>query len=211
MILTTATSALLAAVPALSPATPPGEKPNILVIVLDDLGIDQMAFPPFGWNAAPEAPAMPVLAEIAAKGVSFRNFWATPECSPSRAAILTGRHSFRTGVVTAIVDPMLPAVQLHPSEITLPKLLRPAGYVSGMLGKYHLGGGPDNTPPGFGFEAPASTVGLDFYDGYWDLPPSIDTTLGTPSAIDTGASTITTPGYERAETTFDRVSSSRIR
>jgi arylsulfatase A-like enzyme len=94
---------------------------------------------------------MPVLAEIAAKGVSFRNFWATPECSPSRAAMLTGRHSFRTGVVTAVVDPMLPAVQLHPSEITLPKLLRPAGYVSGMLGKYHLGGGPENTPPGFGF------------------------------------------------------------
>ena len=51
-------------------ATPP----NILVVVLDDLGIDQMSFPPFGWNAAPEAPAMPVLAEIASQGVSFRNF-----------------------------------------------------------------------------------------------------------------------------------------
>ena len=162
-----------------------GDPPNILVIVVDDLGIDQMSFPPFGWNAAPEAPSMPVLAEIASRGVSFRNFWATPECSPSRAAMLTGRHSFRTGVVTAIVDPMLPAIQLHPSEVTLPKLLRPAGYVSGMLGKYHLGGGPENTPPGFGFEAPSSTVGLDFYDGYWDLPPSIDTTLGGQAPVGT--------------------------
>jgi len=162
-----------------------GDRPNILVVVLDDLGIDQMAFPPFGWNAAPEAPAMPVLAEIAAKGVSFRNFWATPECSPSRAAMLTGRHSFRTGVVTAIVDPMLPAVQLHPSEVTLPKILRPAGYVSGMLGKYHLGGTPENAPPGYAYEAPASSAGLDFYDGYWSLPPSIDTTLGGQAPVGT--------------------------
>lgn len=159
-------------------ATPP----NILVIVLDDLGIDQMAFPPFNWNAAPEAPAMPVLAEIASKGVSFRNFWATPECSPSRAAMLTGRHGFRTRVVTAITDPMIPASQLHPSEVTVPKLLRAAGYTSGMLGKYHLGGGEANTAPGYGYEAPSSTLGLDFYQGYWDLPPSVDTTLGGQAA-----------------------------
>jgi hypothetical protein len=159
-------------------ATPP----NILVIVLDDLGIDQMSFPPFNWNAAPEAPAMPVLAEIASRGVSFRNFWATPECSPSRAAMLTGRHGFRTGVVTAITDPMIPSNQLHPSEVTVPKLLKAAGYTSGMLGKYHLGGGEENTAPGYGYEAPNSALGLDFYQGYWDLPPSVDTTIGGQAA-----------------------------
>jgi len=179
-----AAGALLATVSPAS-ADRAGDRPNILVVVLDDLGIDQMAFPPYGWNLAPEAPAMPVLAEIAAKGVSFRNFWATPECSPSRAAMLTGRHSFRTGVVTAIVDPMLPAVQLHPSEVTLPKLLRPAGYLSGMLGKYHLGGTPENAPPGYAYEAPVSSAGLDFYDGYWSLPPSIDTTLGGQAPVGT--------------------------
>jgi arylsulfatase A-like enzyme len=156
-------------------------KPNILVVVLDDIGIDQMSFPPYGWNGAPLSPSLPVLAEIASAGVSFTNFWATPECSPSRAAMLTGRHGFRTGVITAIVDPMLPAVQLHPSEVTVPKLLRDAGYVSGMLGKYHMGGGPENTPAGFGYEAPFTTLGVDFYDGYWDLPPSVDTTLGGQS------------------------------
>jgi arylsulfatase A-like enzyme len=160
-------------------ADPPVSPANILMIVLDDFGIDQASYQPFGWNGAPLSPSLPVLAAIAQQGVSFRNFWATPECSPSRAAMLTGRHGFRTGVVTAIVDPMLPSVQLHPSEVTVPKLLKQAGYVTGMLGKYHLAGGPSNTPPGFGYQAPASTVGLDFYDGYWDLPPSVDTTLGS--------------------------------
>jgi arylsulfatase A-like enzyme len=152
--------------------------PNILVIVIDDIGIDQSGFAPFGWDATALTPQMPVLQSIAASGVAFTNFWATPECSPSRAAVLTGRLGFRTGVVTAIVDPMLPVNQLHPAEITLPKLLGPAGYRTAMLGKYHMAGGPENTPPGYGYEAPASTAGLDFYDGYWDLPPSIDTTIG---------------------------------
>ncbi|MEY5060682.1 MAG: hypothetical protein RIS45_603, partial [Planctomycetota bacterium] len=62
------TAPLLASTLLLAPAAAAagaGDRPNILVVVLDDLGIDQMAFPPFGWNAAPEAPSMPVLAEIA--------------------------------------------------------------------------------------------------------------------------------------------------
>lgn len=154
------------------------QQPNILVIVLDDIGIDQTGWAPFGWDASALAPQMPVLAAIAEQSVSFTNFWATPECSPSRAALLTGRYGFRTGVVTAIIDPMLPVDQLNPAEVTLPKLLGPAGYRSAMIGKYHLGGGPTNSPPGYGYEAPATTAGLDFYDGYWDLPPSIDSTLG---------------------------------
>jgi arylsulfatase A-like enzyme len=169
----------------LAAAAPPhASKPNILVIVLDDIGIDQAGFAPFDWNADPLVPNMPVLASIAANGVSFTNFWATPECSPSRAAMLTGRYGFRTGVITAIVDPMLPVNQLHPAEITLPKLLRRAHYKTAMLGKYHLGGGPENTPRGFGYQAPATTTGLDFYDGYWDLPPSIDKSIGGQISAD---------------------------
>jgi len=154
------------------------DQPNILVIVIDDVGIDHAGFAPFGWNATALTPNMPVFEAIAAQGVAFTDFWATPECSPTRAAMLTGRLGSRTGVVTAIIDPMIPAMQLNPAEVTLPKLLGPAGYRTAMLGKYHMGGGPTNTPPGFGFEAPATTAGLDFYDGYWTLPPSIDTTLG---------------------------------
>ncbi len=175
-------------------------KPNIVVIILDDIGIDQMGFPPFNWNQSEFCPSMPVLGAIAAQGVSFTNFWATPECSPTRAAILTGRFAFRTGVVTALVDPMLPVNQLHPSEITVPKLLREAGYKTSMIGKYHLGGGPENTPPGFGYEAPATTVNLDFYDGYWGLPEGIDVSVGgqTSSGVYTCGAPSGTPNLGAA-------------
>ncbi|MGA1631462.1 MAG: sulfatase-like hydrolase/transferase [Phycisphaerales bacterium] len=174
-------------------------RPNVLVVVLDDLGIDNFGFEPFGWNQSIFTPDMPVLAEIAAQGVSFRNFWAAPECSPFRAAMLTGRYGFRTGVVTALVDPMLPVNQLHPSEITVPKLVREAGYRTGMIGKYHMGGGPENTPAGYTYQAPNTSAGLDYYDGYWSLPPSIDPTVGgqTPEGVsyDCGAPTgFTTTG-----------------
>lgn len=97
---------------------------------------------------------------------------SAPECSPAQAAMRTGRYRFRTGVVTAIVDPMLPVNQLHPNEITIPKRLAGAGCASAMFGKDHLGGGPANTPPGDGDEAPATSVGLDHDDGDRDLPPS---------------------------------------
>ena len=154
------------------------DPPNILFIVLDDIGIDATSIEPFGWNQMPLAPEMPVLEAIARDGLSFTNFWATPECSPSRACFLTGRWGHRTGVTTAIVDPMLAAVHLHPSEVTLPELLRDEGYTVAMIGKYHLAGDPPYTPPGYGYEAPASTAKLDYYEGYWSLPPSIDRTVG---------------------------------
>ncbi|MFO0874064.1 MAG: sulfatase-like hydrolase/transferase [Phycisphaerales bacterium] len=175
----------MVAVSMASPTVVVATPPNILVIVIDDIGIDQAGFQPFGWNQTDLSPQMPVLQSIAAGGVAFTNFWATPECSPSRACLLTGRYGFRTGVLTAIVDPMLPVNQLNPAEITLPKILATAGYRSAMIGKYHLGGSPDSTPPNFGYGAPATTAGLDFYDGYWELPPSIDTTLGGQAPLGT--------------------------
>lgn len=157
-----------------SPAAPP----NILFVVLDDTGIDTASWQPFGWNLAPDAPYMPVMQGIADDAISFTNFWATPECSPTRAAFLTGRLGHRTGVTTAIVDPMLAANNLNAAEVTLPTLLRDAGYSVGMFGKYHLAGDPPNTPPGHGYEAPSTTAGLDRYEGYWSLPPAIDESVG---------------------------------
>ena len=110
------------------------EPPNIIFVILDDVGIDQMQL--YG-NGGANPPRTPSIDSIAAQGVKFSNAWAMPECSPSRSAFFTGRFGLRTGVTTAIIPNMLPQAQVSPYETTLPRLLRTAGYTSAMLGKYH--------------------------------------------------------------------------
>ncbi|MFO0872427.1 MAG: sulfatase-like hydrolase/transferase [Phycisphaerales bacterium] len=166
---------LAAAAICAGPSAFAGSTPNILFIVYDDVGLDQMAGPPFNWTLdKPDAPHMPVLNAISAAGVSFTNFWAMPECSPSRSCFFTGRWPLRTGVVSAIIDPMLPQCQLNPAEITIPQVLAGAGYSTTMIGKYHMAGG---TSP-FGNAAPVTAGHLETYDGNLVLPPSIDQTVG---------------------------------
>lgn len=154
--------------------------PNILFIILDDVGIDQLAT--FNPAAAPTAGLTPTLDAIAAAGVSFTNFYAMPECSPSRVSFFTGRYPLRTGVTAAILDLDLPAAQISPYETTTPRVLATAGYSSALIGKYHLGG-PDNNPAGN--DAPIAE-GWDYFNGNLrGGPPSIDTTLGGQYTQDT--------------------------
>src|SRR5262249_23616690 len=102
------------------------------------------------------------------------NVWSMPECSPARTTIFTGRWPLRTGVQSALVENMLPQDQLSPYEATLPRVLRNAGYVSAMVGKYHLGS--FNNPPG---DCAPATTGWDYFSGNVGAdPPSIDTGAG---------------------------------
>ncbi|HUP48215.1 MAG TPA: sulfatase-like hydrolase/transferase, partial [Thermoanaerobaculia bacterium] len=153
---------------------PPGEEglPNLLFIILDDVGIDQLgSFNPYN----PDPPLTPTLDAIAAQGVSFSRFVTMPECSPTRAAFFTGRYPLRTGVTAAIFESDLPRAQVSPYEMTLPRMLRGAGYVNALLGKYHLGG-PHNNPDG---DRVAYALGWDYFNGLLEgVPPSIDHTLG---------------------------------
>ena len=70
---------------------------NILIIIVDDLGVDAVGA--YAEGAAP--PPTPSLDALAARGVLFRNAWANPVCSATRALIMTGRYSFRTGIGAA--------------------------------------------------------------------------------------------------------------
>lgn len=110
---------------------------NVLVIVADDLGVDQLSF----YGESPTPPPTPNLEALARGGIVFRNAWANPLCSPTRATMLTGRYSFRTGVGSAVpLGPPLPQ-----EETTIPEMLRlaRAGQVStAAIGKWHLGGRP---------------------------------------------------------------------
>lgn len=156
----------------------PAAKPNILFIILDDVGIDQLAL--FGYGSKPNA-RMPNLAKIARHGVKFSNVWAMPECSPSRAAFFTGRYPLRTGVQSAIVDNHLPQSYLSSYEATLPRVMAQAGYVSALIGKYHLGN--DKDPAG---NCAPATRGWQLFNGIMTPgPPSIDTTAGGADPVGT--------------------------
>ena len=107
------------------PVPPIGEvrQPNVLLILVDDLGIEHVSFHPVGRDAGNPAPT-PVLDSLAAQGVVYTDFYATPICSASRASLLTGRYPFRHGVGRKLVtgQPGLPR-----QEITLPEQLSQVG------------------------------------------------------------------------------------
>jgi hypothetical protein len=156
-------------------------KPNILFVIMDDVGIDQMTSFGYGGNIPGQTgpnnipPLMPNIDAVANGGIRFRNTWAMPECSPSRSVIFTGRLPVRNNIYQAIGPNDLNNSHVATWELTTPKLLRQANYISGMFGKFHLGG-PENNE--FKDGAPAS-LGWDYFYGWTaGLPGAIDTTAG---------------------------------
>jgi arylsulfatase A-like enzyme len=117
-------------------AQPPvKDPPNILLIIADDMGLD--ASPCYG--IAGDKPKMPVLKRMCDEGIVFENFYVNPVCSPTRATLLTGRYSFRTGVGTVTRPGVTPG--LKPSERTIFQLLDSATrktYAHAVIGKWHL-------------------------------------------------------------------------
>jgi arylsulfatase A-like enzyme len=111
-------------------------RPNVVLVVLDDIGVDRIG----AYGEAPAgavAPCTPNLDALAAGGLLFRNCYADPLCSPTRAQILTGRHGFRTGV-GQLVDAGGSRSGLSATiEHALPEVL--ATYDSSLVGKWHLG------------------------------------------------------------------------
>ena len=155
--------------------------PNIVLVVMDDIGIDQWKL--FGYGGGTGA-ATPNINAIAQGGVRFRNMWAMPACSNGRAALFTGRYPFRTQVYTALGDHDLANSMVNPNEVTLPTLLKQRGYKSALFGKYHLGIQANN-PYSYGM---VHASGFDYFDGWLDLtgdPSSIDSTAGGVSPLGT--------------------------
>ncbi len=153
--------------------------PNILLVIMDDVGVDQMTS--FGYGGL-IAPAMPSIDAIAAGGLRFRNTWSMPECSPGRSVLLTGRYPLRNNVFQALGPNDLANSQISEFEMTVPKLLDHAGYQSAMFGKFHLAG-PEHNAAG---QAAPSELGWDYFEGWTGgLPDSIDTTAGGVGAAGT--------------------------
>ena len=162
---------------------------NVLVIVLDDVGTDKLTMYDElyagAYEPAPTADTLtPRLDALAAQGVRFTNYYTNPVCSASRACLLTGRYSLRTGlglvaettVLAGCVDPVPEpgevCFQLQDDEVFLPELLK-AGFLpgasmtSGAFGKYHLSywTPPADLTPRPGLESHALDNGFDRFFG----------------------------------------------
>ena len=122
--------------------------PNFVIILADDLGYGDV-----GFHGSTEA-RTPNLDRFAAGGIQFTNgYVASSYCSPSRAAILTGRHPAKTGwEINPAYNPLDHHLGLSHDEILFPEYLQQAGYKTGIVGKWHLGAALPFNPLGRGFD-----------------------------------------------------------
>ncbi|MBI5396724.1 MAG: sulfatase-like hydrolase/transferase [Verrucomicrobia bacterium] len=119
-------------------SSPP--KPNIIAIVADDLGWRDVS-----WHGGKAK--MPALDRLAATGVRLEQHYVFPLCSPTRAALLTGRYASRFGCTKPSNPRVLPF-----DTVTLASALKGAGYDTAITGKWHLGSLPEWGPQKFGFD-----------------------------------------------------------
>ena len=124
-----------------------GKKPNIIYILTDDVGWGELGWQGGGKHRGTPSPA---LDKMAHEGMRFWSAYAEPSCTPSRIAIMTGRHPVRTGLLS-VLWPGQPD-GLSPDEVTIAEILSEAGYHTGMWGKWHLGELPEHAPENQGFD-----------------------------------------------------------
>jgi len=160
---------LLAALFAVAPSVQAqqAKKPNIVIILGDDLGFADMGA--FGSEIK-----TPNLDALANEGVRFTNFYTHASCSPTRSMLLSGvdTHLNGLGNMDEWIAPNQRVVDgyegyLNNRVVTLPQLLKEAGYHTYMVGKWHLGKAPDQIPAARGFERDFSL--LDGGGSYWDM------------------------------------------
>jgi arylsulfatase A-like enzyme len=123
-------------------------KPNIVLIITDDVGYGD-----FGSYGAPDVKT-PNIDSLAADGTKLTDFYAAPLCTPTRAALISGRYPQRVRLERALGSSSSPARDqgLRPTGRSLPQLLKNNGYATALIGKWHLGYKPEFSPNAHGFD-----------------------------------------------------------
>ena len=125
------------------------DRPNFVLIFIDDMGYGDIGAFGSTRNRTPHLDAM------AAEGMKLTSFYAHPVCTPSRAALITGAYPIRNGLQTGFWHPVLMPADpqgIHPDEITVAEVLKGRGYATGIVGKWHLGDQPEFLPNNHGFD-----------------------------------------------------------
>ena len=121
------------------------QKPNIIIILADDLGYGDTSVYN-GWIKTPQ------LERMASEGMTFTDFHSNSSvCSPTRAAFMTGRYQQRVNIIDVIAS-HLDTPGLETTELTIPRLMKQGGYKTGMFGKWHLGIDLKQNPINHGFD-----------------------------------------------------------
>jgi arylsulfatase A-like enzyme len=131
---------------AQQPAAPSGQRPNILVIWGDDVGLANISAYSFGLMGY----KTPNIDRIAREGLMFTDYYAEQSCTAGRASFLTGQAGLRTGM-TKVGLPGA-ALGLRFEDITIAEALKPLGYATGQFGKNHLGDRNEFLPTVHGFD-----------------------------------------------------------
>ncbi|XP_070567117.1 arylsulfatase I-like isoform X2 [Ptychodera flava] len=127
-------------------------QPHIILILADDLGWDDVSF-----HGSDQIPT-PNIDYLAYNGVILHNYYVQPICTPTRSALMTGRHPIHTGLQHNVIVAPQP-YGLRPNETTMAEYLKPLGYATHMIGKWHLGF--------FAKEYTPTYRGFDSYYGYY--------------------------------------------
>ncbi|MFN3159185.1 MAG: sulfatase [Rubinisphaera brasiliensis] len=152
------------------------EKPNIIVILADDLGYGDLAC--YGAKDI----ATPAIDRMAAEGVKCNSFYVSAVCSPTRASLMTGSHSIRVGIGGVMFPRNTHG--LNPDETTLPELLKEQGYATAIIGKWHLGNEDMFQPMNHGFD-------------YWYGTPASNNQFYYPTIKKYAADCVFREGYTR--------------
>ncbi|WP_439569585.1 arylsulfatase [Sphingopyxis sp.] len=137
------------AVPPAPSQTVQAKRPNVIVILVDDMGFSDVGA--YGG----EIPT-PNIDALAASGIRFTQFYNSARCSPSRAALLTGLYPHEAGMgnLEGVIRPGAGGLQgrIADRAVTIAEVLKPAGYFTGVAGKWHLGTAQGTPPEAVGFE-----------------------------------------------------------
>jgi len=166
-------SIFLIAISTLSCKAQKQDKPNIIIIMADDMGYGDLST--YGSTLI----NTPNLDKMAAEGIKFTDFHANgPVCSPTRAAILTGKYQQRVGIDGVVTAKHHRDKGLETSEQTFAEAIKEAGYVTGMFGKWHVGYKTEFNPINQGFDEYIGYVSgnVDYhshidqegYEDWWD-------------------------------------------